>query len=696
MLRNNYRKICVAVSVWMALASTFVVLFDPLTAFAQGGIVEARVTSVRGVATISGNGRNGAAGLRVNSVLVPGDEIDTTRGGRVVIDLSDGSQVVVLPGSHILVADYRSAATLRELLQITLGRIRVRINHFKGKPNPYRIKSPTASIAVRGTEFEVFVEALGETRVVVINGVVEVASLRDPRRSISAEPGRGVIVRSDFTLDSFVSSLFTKGADEHDKQKDKNTDNVPDDNKNGGSRGAANIYERAIENIIESGETALPSRFTAFPDAFLDSLDNPAYAAAFTNAEGRIYFVPSLNGVGNSTGETRNRLGLSKTRPVDYNFIPEGSVFFPVQKIRSVIGGSFGYARNGSQSLLVDENSLLSSPPFPVGTIGVRTGIGATTNNTFNASLIYARKFGGRDQASLGFKVERLFSGGNLNETITQRDATGLSRIETAASWSAVNRTRVTLGAKYDLGWARFGAFYRYTTSSGSSVDRFRLINGVPQLNEFIRSKGNASEIGFRLRGAFSSRLYYGAEGTFLFAHIRENLQRSVIVDSNERAATTRGAIGFGLGYVFRPKTVFSFDAASGIIRGNQNRFENLTQNVLETERLRARFLSLHAAVQTDVWRNFFVSASILSLTQSRTTDLALFPDRFGRILNSDGIFVANGRSKIVFTDLYSNYGLGWRSRPNLVVQYLFTTDYGQTSTRHTFLLRYTFDLKKK
>ena len=88
-------------------------------------------------------------------VLNPGDRIDTRGGGRVVIDLSDGSMVVVQPESVVVLKDFRAAASLRELFEITLGSVRVKINHFGGRPNPYRMNSPTASIAVRGTEFSV-------------------------------------------------------------------------------------------------------------------------------------------------------------------------------------------------------------------------------------------------------------------------------------------------------------------------------------------------------------------------------------------------------------------------------------------------------------------------------------------------------------------------------------------------------------
>ena len=548
---------------------------------------------------------------------------------------------------------------------------------------------------MRGTVFEVSVEAFGETRIVVIDGSVEVSSLREPSNPLIAEPGRSVIVRPNFTIDFFAADAMTKEVGEREKQKQSNAANQKN-NDDESSNSATNIYERSVESLVESGETALPSRFAAFPDAYLDSLENPAYADSFRAAEGRFYLVPSINGSRSAEEDLRDRFGLSKPRPVDYGIVPEAAVFFPVKRFRAVIGGSFGYVRNGLQSLTASENSLLTTPPFPSGATGFRSTTGATGGNLFSGSLILARRFGSRDQTSVGFSLERLFSRGNLNEIITEYNAAGLVRNEQITSRSTVNRTRLTFGIKHDFGAMQFGAFYRFAAGAGSDVDRFRIVNNQTQPFDVIKSKSNTSEIGFRLRGAFSRRFFYGAEGTLLFGNTRENYQRSVIVNSSERDRTTRATLGFGLGYVLRPRTIFSFDVAVGSIRTNQLRTEDFTGNTLETERGRARFLSLHAAVQTDVWRNFFVSASILSLTNSRTEDSAFFPDRFGRTLNTDGIFTTGGRAKDFYTDIYSNFGVGYRFKPNFIFQYILTTDYGQTSPRHTFLLRYTFDFKRK
>jgi ferric-dicitrate binding protein FerR (iron transport regulator) len=174
----------------LALSGLFVAA---VPAPAQNAAVVARAAEVSGRALLT-TGGSAAIALTTGYILNPGDRIDTRGGGRVVIDLSDGSMVVVQPGSVIVLKDYRAASSLRELLEIAIGMVRVRINHFAGRPNPYRMNSPTASIAVRGTEFSIQVDARGDTQVEVDEGAVQVASLADSNQRVLAKAGRGVLV----------------------------------------------------------------------------------------------------------------------------------------------------------------------------------------------------------------------------------------------------------------------------------------------------------------------------------------------------------------------------------------------------------------------------------------------------------------------------------------------------------------------
>src|SRR5262245_8106001 len=197
------------------------------TALAQA--LDARVASVQGTAVRRNSQR--AFILARGDSLNPGDEIDTRGGGRLVIELTDGSVVVVHANSRIVVSDYRTAPSLREMFRILVGRVRVKIAHYGGKPNPYRVNSPTASILVRGTEFDVAVEPSGDTTVVVYEGLVEVQSLSDPRQRALLSKGGGAQVKANEDIHLFTPSsgnkLEERGARNDDADND-NADTNPD------------------------------------------------------------------------------------------------------------------------------------------------------------------------------------------------------------------------------------------------------------------------------------------------------------------------------------------------------------------------------------------------------------------------------------------------------------------------------------
>jgi hypothetical protein len=665
-----------------------------INANAPGQALEARVASVSGRVIVSGNARPSTI-LRRGELLTPGDVVDTHGGGRLRIELSDGSVVIVQPETRLLLQDYRAAGSLRELLKVLVGRVRIKINHFGSQPNPYRVNSPTASIAVRGTEFGVAVDPGGETLVVVYEGLVDVSSVTDPQRRVLVEPGRGVSVRPNEPIRFFIPGPENEIGQRERRNRREADGSQPGSDRAGREnlslRSAAGAYERYIDSIVEDGENVLPSRFAAFPDSHLDSLENPAYATEFTGAEGRLFLLPSLGGTRES--ERENALfGLGEPLPVDYSFSPQASFFKPFPKYRGVLGGSLVVSRNGIQSFTLDENISLPSPPFPPATTGARATAGSTTNSFLTASLTAARQFGSDGRTSLGVGIEFLSQSGSLLDQTTRTGGDGLMQHERVESRSKVQRTRLTFGMTRAIGSSsKLGIFYRYGYTSANDRNRLRTLDGIPLPLELMGATGHSSEIGVRLRGPLTRRLFYGAEGSLFSGKNDESIHRTVVVDANERTRTTRATLGFGVGYAINPRAVFSFDIAGGVARARGLRREDFTGRRLEDEHQTARFLSLHGAAQADIWRRLFVSGSILSVTQSRATDLQLFPDSFGRPPFTNAIFVPESRSRDRFTDYFSNFGAGWRLTNSFLVEYVFSTDFGQTSPRHSLLLRYTF-----
>src|SRR5262245_58443804 len=263
-----------AITVWL---STIVI-----SASGQARL-EATVTDTRGVSTLI-IGTSSRPVLRGDR-MTPGNEIETGAKGRVVLRLTDGSLVTIHPNSRVVIEDFRAAPSVRELIRVLAGYIRVKIYHTGKRPNPFRVNTPVASIAVRGTDFGVNVALTGETRVTVFEGLVEVTSQFNPQQKRLLIPGRSVVVRPSGDI-----GLLAPGP--------------------GSELNALTSYQTAspfflIENTVSGYTKSLVfpataptfERFLASADSHFDSLENPAFAAQFTRPDGRLYLLPSVTGL---------------------------------------------------------------------------------------------------------------------------------------------------------------------------------------------------------------------------------------------------------------------------------------------------------------------------------------------------------------------------------------------------------------
>ena len=205
------------------------------------------------------------------------------------------------------------------------------------------------------------------------------------------------------------------------------------------------------------------------------------------------------------------------------------------------------------------------------------------------------------------------------------------------------------------------------------------------------QSAGRFSEAGIRFRGVLTRKLFYGLQASWFLLSMDEQLKLSAIVNSHEHNRTTGSSFAVGLGYNLNSRVVFTLDLAGGLSSSSGLRVEDATGNSLERNRRSSPFFSAHTAVQADVWKNLFVTGSLLTVRQNLYQDLTLYPDRFGRLLTSDGTSIPNGYTSDRSNSYYSEFGVGWRFNNNLLAEYIFSTDYGKTRPSHVFLLRYSF-----
>lgn len=120
------------------------------------------------------------------TVLAAESKIDTAKGS-VLLDLQDGSQVLVKPNSHVVLkAPNQDKGYWLELL---LGKINAKVQKRQGNAPSFRMGTPTAVITVRGTRFLVDVDKKEHTRVEVYEGLVEVSGFLPGATPVLVRPG---------------------------------------------------------------------------------------------------------------------------------------------------------------------------------------------------------------------------------------------------------------------------------------------------------------------------------------------------------------------------------------------------------------------------------------------------------------------------------------------------------------------------
>jgi len=685
-------------TVQVLIVAALALMCSVATARAQGTSVEARIASVNGTALLS-NGSQASGIAKTGDVLLPGQEIDTRGGGRLTIQLTDGSLILVRPGSMIVLKDFRTASSIREMFEILLGRVHVKINHFGGKPNPYRINSPTASVAVRGTEFSVAVNGMGETEVVVFEGLVEVTNLSDPQNKVLVNPGQGVIVRPNQDIHFFafnpageIGGLGSQDTDSNNQGQASGAGSDPQDLENANSpRNSPGVYDRFVENVVDARQGPFFLRYTAYPDSFLDSLENPAYATEFSAPEGRVFLLPSFSG-SQGVGANQSAFVSNPGQSIDYSLSPQGSFFTLLPDHRTAIGGSVAAFRSGIQTFTLNDTAGLSSTLFSLGTIGTQASSTTTTNSFLTSSFAVAHAFGEEKRTSLGFGVDYVKGWGSVLNFMTQQDPVGIVSSEKVNSNSSLAQTQIKAGISHDFsGNRKIGIYYSYGIVSADFGNVSHTINGQPQSLDNTNSAGHSSQAGIRFRGVLTRKLFYGAQASWFLLSLRDQLNLSSIVNSHANERTTGSSFAVGLGYALRPRIVFTLDLAGGFSNTTTLRTEDATGNLLERNRRSSPFVSAHAGVQADVWKRSFVTASLLAVRQNVSTDLALYPDQLGRLLASDGSFAPDGITSDRSTLFYSEFGAGWRFTNNFLAEYVFSTNYGATRPSHVFLLQYNF-----
>src|SRR5467141_502117 len=178
---------------WIAAGMAMAQEQQPISTPATAAIAGATIAEWKGNIRLSLPGQLPSSPLR-GEQLPPGTILDTG-GGRLLLRLSDGSEVMVR--AHTRLQVQQPSLTDPRYFQLLLGRIRPLANKRTGGAGPFGRGTPSAVIAVRRTQFEVEVNSRNITEVDVVDGLVEVYGRNATARSVVLEPGFSTRVGMD-------------------------------------------------------------------------------------------------------------------------------------------------------------------------------------------------------------------------------------------------------------------------------------------------------------------------------------------------------------------------------------------------------------------------------------------------------------------------------------------------------------------
>ena len=128
------------------------------------------------------------------STLTAESKIETAKG-KVLLELQDGSQVLVNSHSNVVLKAPNEGKGY--FLDLFLGKIMVKVQKRLGTAPSFRMGTPSAVITVRGTRFQVVVDKKHKTFVDVFEGLVDVAGIMEGSPHILIKPGFSTRVPED-------------------------------------------------------------------------------------------------------------------------------------------------------------------------------------------------------------------------------------------------------------------------------------------------------------------------------------------------------------------------------------------------------------------------------------------------------------------------------------------------------------------
>jgi len=152
-----------------------------LASFVMANESVGKVISLKGRVFVQKE-NSGFKKLKIRDEVEAGDLIKTSYKAKVKIVFNDKSTIYVAPKSQFKIEEYKFDEVKKErssILNLFGGRVKLLVAKLSSKKRDFKVKTETATVGVRGTEFIVSTENPGESEILVISGSVEVSNPLD-------------------------------------------------------------------------------------------------------------------------------------------------------------------------------------------------------------------------------------------------------------------------------------------------------------------------------------------------------------------------------------------------------------------------------------------------------------------------------------------------------------------------------------
>jgi hypothetical protein len=166
----------------------------------------AKLISVRGAVVIGGG--SAASQAKIGQIISEGARLSTSASSFVTLQLDDGSRVSLPSNSDLTIRRLRKYALGGSLdydFDVGKGGARSTVIPLKSKDDRYRVRTPKAVSAVRGTDFQTrYDDAANRDFAEVVNGALAVGLGKEAATDLPAGKGLAVAANGEATIETLL------------------------------------------------------------------------------------------------------------------------------------------------------------------------------------------------------------------------------------------------------------------------------------------------------------------------------------------------------------------------------------------------------------------------------------------------------------------------------------------------------------